>query len=515
LAIFRARNLFMSAVVLAAVAALISGCGRGMTETEAQQAVIRNCNHNINQFMLERLEKNRIVMLADAAHGESLYMQRVVSFLNSWLDTLEHSKGSVSGVPTKILLVLEADSVVVHRLKTFFTSGNVWDAIDVHYAAGSQFTWETLEYYGDLRAIWKRAEALNSKSGKSADIQLDILGSEQAFDIKSLSTQMRKDYFVCGRDEYSSSQIIARLDASPDTKALLFYGAAHLNREKAVKHADDVSGEGYYLGYYLAEHYGYDRVYSIYQMALSRSDNMYTVLSGPGSTYAVDYTVIRGAKSLTRLSTNVNGGLIIFFTESTPPIPVATVWSENVAKCFTANLDSLSAMNNDILIAEFQAALRYLHTFSIFPLERIDLRNSTIVQQEVSKWKSWSDTVKISAVEDIVNLIALKRLVDHMPNSKKPFTTWYESMIASAAGFDGYHDTTMSAQERADSYWEYVKTNRQRIVLNNLVALLWVGTAREIEAAMAALDKETGEHFATPKDWTIWWRRNYVALPRM
>ncbi len=506
----------VAASVITFLVLLIGGCSRPMTDAEASAALVKGCNHNVNQFLLDKLEQNRIVMLADAGHGRSLYLQTVISFLNYWLDSLETSTNTDLRLPAKLILVLETDSAEGTRLERFFKTGNIYDAMDIRLATATQFSWEKVEFYSDLRDIWLRAGKYQAGQSNTRNFLFEICCPESTIDAQLWSRARGAQFFFHERDEYSSSQIIARLDSDPEAKALIFYGAAHLNRERTVKMADSLRAEGYFMAHYLQERYG-DKtgLYTVFQLPISEARAYSMLFDAPGSTYAIDNSVIAGANSLERMATNTHGGSIFWYCSPSPSVPVARTSTMNLAKFLAQRLDILANIDNEFNRMGMNEAMRFLHTISGVPLSPIRWHDSLEVSQVLHRWLTWSDTAHVDAVRDITSLALWKRLVDNMAGEDRTYTSAYETLIGWWAGFTPYHDTTMTPRERADECWQFIQTNRSRIVINNLIPILWLGNPDEIAKAKDALTKETGLHWSTAKEWTLWWRRNYVALPEI
>ncbi len=70
----------------------------------------------------------------------------------------------------------------------------------------------------------------NLRDDSSSKIFFDLIGPEKNINPSGWSFAKRDSFFVLERDEYSSTQIINTLKNNPDSKALIFYGSAHLNK---------------------------------------------------------------------------------------------------------------------------------------------------------------------------------------------------------------------------------------------------------------------------------------------
>ncbi len=82
------------------------------------------------------------------------------------------------------------------------------------------------------------------------------------------------------------------------------------------------------------------------------------------------------------------------------------------------------------------------------------------------------------------------------------------SILPGAPAFDSRFGLPTGA-DRAGQLREYLRSNRDRIVLRMLINLLWVGSAEEKQSALSALVAETKENFSTPAEWSTWYRSGF------
>lgn len=161
-------------------------------------------------------------------------MKTVTDFLNYWTDNLEKGikQDGNSEYPSRLYLVLEADSEMVAGIYRFIESGNPYEVIDPDLFMGYQFTTGMIEFYYDLGRICKRIELINKTVPANKRVSFRIFGPEKIIDISNWTTEKRDQYFLKERDEYSSRQVIDLLEKDPDAKALIFYGGSHLSTMK-------------------------------------------------------------------------------------------------------------------------------------------------------------------------------------------------------------------------------------------------------------------------------------------
>jgi hypothetical protein len=77
-------------------------------------------------------------------------------------------------------------------------------------------------------------------------------------------------------------------------------------------------------------------------------------------------------------------------------------------------------------------------------------------------------------------------------------------VLADYIGFIIWYQSGATPQIRGDAVWKRIERYRKHIIVENLIALLWIGTPAEKEKALAVLTKETGQNFCAPKDWEQW-----------
>ncbi len=499
--------------IIVLLAILTSACDRPLSYDQLEALVTRSCDRNVNHFLLDKLEHHRIVMLADQGHGYPMYLQRVISFLNFWVDTLEQSNPVGSSVPSNLILILEDDSLHLARRLQHAAAGCEVDSMQFEEFIYTN-TIEFHEYYHDLVELQRRIATHNGNGVTLRPIRFQIAGAESVItDVSNWSFDELDECFIHRRDEITSAGIIRMLEEDPGAKALIFYGAGHFVRGKVLKRAKEHSAEGYFLSHYLTEKYGRDSgVYAVDQIAVNGSGAT-PFPCAYDSTYALDYDSLPRRQVPSVLMSGSMDGVIVDRGKFVLPTPLYAVNSQRIVNVIVSQLHRIAETRIDFFRDTWATILRYLHAISATPLEMENLRDSAVIHQLEEKWSAWHDTVHLQVVKDIDSLALYKRLVDLMRNSQRPFTSWYETMISTSAGFKPYYDTLATAEQRAADIWQYLQDNRHDIVVGNMVSLLWVGSADEKAEALQVLKRETGKDFQTAKEWTVWWRENCPTLP--
>jgi hypothetical protein len=487
------------------------GCGDDSESESQRRIVMQNCEYNTNQFIMDRLNENRIVMIDDHKHIMYVYKRTIADFLNYWVDEIEQGNETV---PRKLFLVLEMDSLAVNRIVTSYDRDDNRGYLEEEPLSCFQWTTGHIQFrYHELKSVSQRIDEYNASHDGNDSIWFAIVGPEKPIDTENWSFAKRANHFVYERDEYSSSQIIELLERHPDYRALAFYGGAHLIRSRCLKQTDVVSDSGYYMAHYLAGRFEDDGgIYRIYQ-GLSRTPDIrrYELTTSPGETYAIDNQYLgidSGSSHLAEIhSLNTFDGSIIHFDAPVNGTRLGSVWSRNLLDHIVEHMACFENPDNDLAKTYLRIGERYLRIFSAERYED-DLEFGWTTQYAAQDWNQrWYATATIDVVGDIESLAIWNRLLDRMSSAQGRHVNWYEYILAGSLGIPPRFDTLASTDERVESYRIYLGINRDDIVVRNLVHLLWIGTEEEIEKANTVLRRVTGEDFDVARDWSRWWRR--------
>jgi hypothetical protein len=192
------------------------------------QRIKQSSKYDLSAFLLDKITENRIVMLGDHEHGQGLYSRPVIDFLNYWLDNIEQNRDQE--IPQRITLFLEHDSLTNQRLYRFFYTGNLINFIEPEDFVVS-FSVDKVEFIYDLRDIHYRVKELNDTVSYEHKVHFQITGPEKIPILTEDSPEKQAVFSIEERDKYSADQICRFLEAHPDHRAFIFYGAAHLFRK--------------------------------------------------------------------------------------------------------------------------------------------------------------------------------------------------------------------------------------------------------------------------------------------
>jgi hypothetical protein len=137
--------------------------------------------------------------------------------------------------------------------------------------------------------------------------------------------------------------------------------------------------------------------------------------------------------------------------------------------------------------------------------EQLDYNNAAVIEEAIRRWKRWHKSTKLDIVRDIENLTFWKRIIDWIGASQDPQAAQYEMLLGNLVGYKVWFHAGAPPKPRAESYRRYLNQYRRPIVIENLIPLLWVGSDSEKQKARAVLERESGQKFATVKEWLQWW----------
>lgn len=476
----RANNsVLLFALVILSITSVKCGIGR------------REYYTNPNIYLVSRLAHVRIIMLSDFYHSASLPFKTLVSLLSEWVTEAAGGKSK----DTKVVLVLEDDKQIVDNLKSFISAGD-WKPLVDYWLPYNSMEW--LEFCADLRALNLRIDSLDSRPGVRQKISFDILGGEASniFDDPSLLRQSKEEgakYFVGTRDSLSARNVSAYLDSSEFTKAIIFYGRAHLVGEFVHK---DVAGAlppsetgGYYLAHYLKERFGADSVLTVCQISpysLNLRSSFYSL--------AQDSNIFFTSKEISSKDIYLSGlqpqDFDAFITRREliiPAHPLTHIFSKVVVQADVSRSLFLKDYLPEVL------AERY-YDEAIQSLQLITGENF----KGALEWQSWFKKAKYDGFARMESeLLANQLFLDFCKNapSESPRRELYD------LEFDaGIHD--MNSIPSENYWWNTIWPGMvDRIKIYDSIGKLWVGTAEEKRQARNLLVKVFGTPSTEPQDY--------------
>jgi hypothetical protein len=458
------------------------------------------------------MKMNRIVMIGDDGHGDPLYFKIVINSLNKWLSSQDNRslQENLDGIPKKLFLILEEDSVRIHSLKKYFLNGDPVQLVEPGNLWGYQFTTSSLEFYYDLRIFWQRVHKFNSTHQQDSQVEFEIFGPEKRIDLSNWTTAQKDSFFIYERDEYSSAKIINILNQNPDAKALIYYGDGHFFREKVQKMQNPKS-LGYFLAHYLTESFGKrGGVYTCNQLDVLQLRWLDPSILEIGKTFAVDNSIFNGVPINLNTSFGASrDGTIFEFAPARQPRHISTVLSENLVNYAIDSIDAYKDTSKEFYLYNLQAFYYYLTMFDVVDMP-IKNHTQSGIDSTIHAWKQWRTSSRLNIVQDISSLNYFKRFVERIRTASEKLSTAYQRQLAPITGFKVWFQNNATPQVCADSIWSYIQRYRKPIIIENLINLLWIGSHDEIQEALIVLEKETGQSFTTAKEWTSWWESEKI-----
>lgn len=486
--------------------------GHHSEDVSISQKIKRHRQFELNAFLLDKISKNRIVMIGDHEHGQGLYSRPVTNFLDYWLGSIAQDRNQE--IPKKITLFLEHDSLTNHRLHQFFHSGKLMDFIEPEDFAVS-FTIDRVEFIQKLREIYYQVMELNKNLSFANQVQFQISGPEKIPNNSAESTENLAPISLSERDKFSARQIIRYLEAHSDHRAIIFYGAAHLFRKPWFKSTPPYSS--YLLAYYLTQKYGKDEgCYTVFQYNLRADSSLPGIFSQAKHTYALDNKYLKSPDSNSFKFLSDSDAAIFLYEFYKPAVQISQVPTNHFIRlfldCLPIYLRNREKPGNDFVI---QAACQYLQMISGFPANKMSLENNATIRHYLNNWKMWyvqSGFDPVMWTKGYQFLLNPFRLFRYSPNNQN--RVQIETVLKNLTG--SAPDTLVNnADEQVRVWLRYLERNRMPILTPRLIQIMSVGTSAEINESCNELQKLTGQEFQTAKEWTSWWLKKLEIVERL
>jgi len=508
------KSYLLTQFVAILVVLIFFACQKEMPSLDAplEQRIKQHGQDDLNSFLLNKIIRNKIVMLGDHEHGQGLYSRIVTEFLYSWLNKIEQDQSQQ--LPRRLTLFLEHDSLTNQRLYQFFYSGNLMDFIEPEDFVVS-FTVDKVEFIYDLSDIYYYIKELNDTSPLKNKIHFQIIGPEKIPDVKEDSLENPVVLAVGERDKYSADQICRYLETHPNSRAFIFYGAAHLFRKgMPTSHPGRSS---YMLAHYLTDEYqNRGGCYTIFQYNLRANTSLPQILSKPGRNYALENQYLKDLKfDLPRFPYDADASFFLndFYYRAAHLGQVPTNNFINLfLECLPIYLKNPDRPGNDLVI---RVAVQYLQMVSGFPTHKIDFENMDVLQHYVNEWKMWylqNGFDPITWTNSYQFLLKPFRIYRQTPDQQNRL----EIELALKKLLGTAPDTLVSEPDEQVYVWlRHIDRNRIPVLVPRFIQIMWVGTEDEQRRAGTELTKLTRQNFRTAKEWAIWWRKKVELVRKL
>jgi len=495
---------------------------------KSQPTIINTYSFNsFDSLILESLTKKKIVMIGDSYHGHGYYYNLVITSLNNWLDKISESD-SKQTILRKLFLFLENDSTSEVLINNIIENDDkekyLTHRLDISKFGGiEQISIDHLKFYTELKSVINRINKLNKRNAANK-IELRIIVAEsdppcnlfRLFEIGMDSCKKENEiWFVNERDKLSSKKIINLLKKNKDFKALIFYGDAHLLREKSDKRGGmnfpaNEPVMGYFLAHYLDEKFDREEV-TIFTSLLNTFDNKSGVYINEyeKEIYQPDFII---SKKITPPS----------------PFPLLFIKSNLILKSFLNVMSSdkergfFSYKNNSyLLMLQFKRSYLYAnpvfkekidslkdYTLQLFQGDSTCYRKALLIHEQLFKGfdaveninqiDKWILSTNID-VDSIMYFHQLRAIIYNLP----PDTT--KEIF--------YSRLNNSFKRLSLNDFEYSEINERmnEIKIYSLINLLWIADSTEYEKAIKYLNEITGENIYSAEDWYKWWMAKYKS----
>ena len=502
---------------------IITGCFAKDDDNENQpkQNVINQYSiTSLDSLIFKRINKCKIVMIGDAGHGNGYFMSILTNFLSQWVDSLS-SRSNHRSIPLKIALFLEDHSEVQNYINSFIETGNIISFL-THYidydhkASSNVFTADYFIFINELRNIKTRIDKLNKRKPNHT-IDLKIVGAESNppytfHDIINMKPEEFKRkrllWYAFERDKKSSKNIDQFLVQNPDYKGIVFYGGAHLKREKSPKNfdkeliKDDLSS--YYLAHYLDSLFTRDKISTFNFVLTPNMDNGYiqeialTKTSPDFIIYSKPIPLFRLTLSFVKSKTYFKSLYDVLLTYSKGQSKEDLLLAKSAAYQLNNQLmrtyiyqDQNVLGNIDFLFKN--AKIDFKHNLTMF----LDICNKLIDQYDV-----------IKSLEEVHKTLTF----NHYPDSVRYNSELRQMLVnISSMNIKFNPQTIFTGSELSLNSDERQEILEFKDDISNYLAIHWLflSTPAEKNTLIEYLKKKNHVDLNTEREWMGWWYKNY------
>ncbi len=487
--------------------ALLSGCSSFNPDEQIPTILSERRTTDVDNAVVDQLDRNRIVMLADQGHFHWAFKQGVIDVLDAWFDRVTTDSTAASRLRS-LTLVLEADSSKIEKVYRYMGSGRFADIFEVGMLASQDERLSHLEFYWRLGKLMRRIDDFNAAHPGPEQILLTLFGAEPEIDIAQWSFEKKDRYFLYQRDSLVANNVQRYIEDHPGDPILAFYGSAHLQRGIVTKRTETDSVQGRFLAAYLDEKYP-GQVLTVGQVTpaywsvkgnmFGFGDTAYAVVTHDSDTRIQDF-----------LAGPLKFDMVIVRSDYGELAPaVANIPSLNMVRLAIPILPAIIDPSNEYYTMDWKGLLVYFDAVTGAMPHRVNLTDAASLRNESRLWREWSTQGDSNIVPDLVTLRLYTRLCDTLAIAGRaaPVITWEVKRLLPDAPGPMSGDRVSTPAAYADEIRDYITANRDDLITNALIGILWVGNDAERASARKALVDMTGETYADPADWSAWWRQ--------
>jgi|GEM_PF-2629829 len=449
--------------------------------------------------VIRQLSQRRIVMTGDFAHDFPLPYHGLIATLETWLSMLKSGESQQN----QLVLFLEEDRQVVGLLNHYLKTGDLNPVLDFLLPSTSI---ERLEFYHELRRITLSVDSMNATLPQSKHISFEVQGPEarNILDPALIDSSRRAAmlYYVQERDSLTAEYVVRYLETHPQSKALMFFGNAHLLAKEMRKDysgtLDPAESKGKYLACYLRNAFGNSLVFTISQVAhaqlpgspgfLPARDALFLAAEVPWKDAPPDDDNLLPENYDAFI---VREGIVVRGHS------LGLVFSQRVAEAACRRLAYAEphrggAMGNRL----YQEAL---HTLSFL----FDTSFAT-----ASTWQAWHLQHPFKGLDRFATEEYRERLTRRSSDAlgTAAFFRYIDDLID--LGFD----PRVGAPTMTRDQWHaYLRDQWPQMLILNAIAVYWIGEPNEREKAKQYLISATSHNFHEPDQYLKWWRKQFFG----
>lgn len=493
---------------------------------------------SLNALMMKSMVEHKCTMVPDGSHGVGFFLNMVTGALQYWAEQLEKDPRSAS-LPHSICLLLEKDKAFEQSIKTFFDTGDIVPEFQREYAINTRVQINTfsIDYYAFLQSLRAVHEKIKILADKNPDLHigLEVLGAEAdpPYTLDEIGAmqqrefvQKRFNFFATVRDRESAANVRKALDEHPGSRALIFYGSAHLIRTKFDKGTmDNSTGQhvfDYFLAHFLDSLYGRDQN-CVFQISPGRPNNEHDfaaqatfLLKSKIIPDAADYGIVIRDPVYWAIPYRFARSAALFGAYRKAFADFSAGRTDMNRRVFGAGVGS---MVSDLMHSYYSAdPVKRRSVDSLLAAGRLSVHDSSAIPEVLRI----SDALArdFDPVKNIDSM-ATWLLDQSQPDSMSYFKMLREVLCEFPHPRYDAAESWLDADERLagqPSHPAYCLSEVEKTALHNalpelkriaLFSLGCIGTKEERDAAIRQLQMITGRSYGTIAEWAKWWPHRF------
>lgn len=449
-------------------------------------------------------------MLGDfVQHQQPLPYYSVLEVLNTWVSLVKQG----ADVDRHIVLVLEKDSVDAGLLKEFIKTNDLKPLFNYWFFSAMEPMMEDLEFFADIRRLSIKVDSLNAVVPEQMKVTFDILGPEATLGFvhaepgPAFKNEMA-EFILHERDSLIARTIIEYLAQHKESKAVAFYGSAHLNKSFTRKYLGVKPNRpdtlGFWLAHYLKRAYGEQRVLSVNQMLFNPRIIKPAIVKKAGKeNFYIESNALAGVPGLD----SVYDGVIVRREPFVSSHSIHRIFSVNVVNAFISKMDSLLYdSTNRILKRDYLTALRALPYLCGVNFEN-PLKPEAWFKSDkpaivLNQWKAWL-AKNASAIPQRMDSKEFKGFLKQLYAQSFHDGKLRGKLLSIGFGLQAWNVHGFSESQWDSLIWPEAIS---RIKCINAIGQFWFGDSTEQTMGHDFLVQYTGKNLSEPDLYLKWFR---------